>query len=53
VIVIQDTLLVAVQAQLEPVTTEMLAFVPVDGADALVGVTVYEQLPAACVIETV
>jgi hypothetical protein len=53
VIVIQETLLVAVHAQLEPVTTEMLALVPVDGAEALVGVTVYEQLPAACVIETV
>ena len=40
VMVIHETLLVAVQAQLEPVTTETLALVPVDGAEALVGVTV-------------
>jgi hypothetical protein len=53
VIVIHATLLVAVHAQLEPVTTETLALIPVDAADALVGVTVYEQLPAPCVTETV
>jgi hypothetical protein len=40
VIVIHDTLLVAVHAQLEPVTTDTLAFVPVEGAEAVVGVTV-------------
>jgi hypothetical protein len=39
VMVIQLTELVAVQAQLEPVVTAMLALVPVEGADALVGDT--------------
>jgi hypothetical protein len=53
VIVIHETLLVAVHAQLDPVTTEMLALVPVDGAEAVVGLTVYAQLPADCVIDTV
>ena len=49
VIVIQLTELVAVQAQLDPVVTEMLWLVPVEGTDTAVGVTMYEQLPAACV----
>ena len=40
VIVIQETLLTAVQAQLDPVVTEMLAFNPVDVADTVVGETV-------------
>jgi hypothetical protein len=40
VIVIQLTALVAVQGQLEPVTIEILAFRPVDGAETLVGDTV-------------
>jgi hypothetical protein len=53
VMVIQLTVLVAVQAQLEPVVTAMLALVPVEGADALVGDTLYVQLFAACVIVTV
>ena len=39
VIVIQATELVAVQAQPEPVTTERLLFMPVEGADTLVGET--------------
>ena len=39
-IVIHATLLTVVHAQLEPVVTEMLAFVPVDGAEAVVGDTV-------------
>ena len=39
VIVIQLTELTAVHAQLEPVVTAMLAFVPVAGAEALVGDT--------------
>lgn len=40
VIVIHEALLVAVHAQLEPVTTDTLALVPVEGAEALVGETV-------------
>jgi hypothetical protein len=39
VIVIHDTLLVAVHAQLEPVVTVMLLLVPVDGAEMFVGET--------------
>jgi hypothetical protein len=39
VIVIQATMLVAVQAQLDPVVTDTLALLPVDGADTLVGDT--------------
>jgi hypothetical protein len=39
VIVIQLTELVAVQAQLEPVTTEMLWLAPVDDTETLVGDT--------------
>jgi hypothetical protein len=53
VTVIQLTELVAVHAQLEPVTTEMLWLAPVDDTDTFVGVTVYAQLPAACVMDTV
>lgn len=40
VIVIHETLLVAVHAQLDPVTTETLALLPVDGTETFVGVTV-------------
>ena len=40
VIEIQLSLLTAVQAQLDPVVTEMLAFNPVDAADTVVGETV-------------
>ena len=39
VIVIQAAMLVAVQAQLDPVVTEMLALFPVGGADTVVGDT--------------
>lgn len=40
VIVIHGVDVVAVHAQLDPVTTEMLALVPVDGAETIVGDTV-------------
>ena len=39
VMVIQPTALVAVQAQLDPVVTEMLALFPVGGAETVVGDT--------------
>ena len=47
VMVIQATVLVGVHAQLEPVVTPMLLLRPVDGAETLVGDTLYVQLPAA------
>jgi hypothetical protein len=53
VMVIQLTELVAVQAQLEPVVTAMLALVPVEGTDTFVGDTLYVQLPVPCVMVTV
>jgi hypothetical protein len=53
VIVIQAALLVAVHAQLEPVVTDTLAFVPVDGAFTAVGDTVNVQLFAAWFTVTV
>jgi hypothetical protein len=37
VIVIQGTWLTGVQAQFDPVTTEILLFIPVDGAVTVVG----------------
>jgi hypothetical protein len=37
VIVIQETVLAGVHAQLEPVTTEMLLLSPVDSAETVVG----------------
>jgi hypothetical protein len=50
--VIQFALLTDVHAQLEPVVTAMLALRPVDGAEALVGDTLYVQLLAVCVMTT-
>ena len=47
VIMIQGTVLAGVPAQLEPVVTEMLLLSPVEGADTVVGDTLYVQLPAA------
>ena len=47
VIVIQGTVLVGVHAQELPVVTEILLLRPVDGAETVVGVTLYVQLPAA------
>ena len=48
-IVIQVTVLVAVHAQLDPVTTAMLPLLPVAGADIVVADTLYVQLFAAWV----
>jgi hypothetical protein len=47
VIVIHETLLVAVHAQLDPVVTAMLLLLPVDGTETFVGDTLYVQLPDA------
>ena len=47
VTVIQATLLTAVHWQLDPVVTEILPFVPVDGALTVSGATVAAQLLAA------
>jgi hypothetical protein len=53
VTVIQLTELTAVHVQLVPLTTESELVLPVEGTDTLVGVTLYEQLDAACVNVTV
>jgi hypothetical protein len=51
--VIQLSALVAVHAQLDPVVTATLPFMPVDAADTVVGETLNVQLFAACVTVTV
>jgi hypothetical protein len=53
VIVIQGTLLTAVQEQLVPEVTERALVVPIAGTVTLVVLTEYVQLPTACVKVTV